>query len=309
MINENIKSARKAKGFTQEEMAIRLNVVRQTISKWEKGLSVPDADMLIKIAELLEVPVTELLGVSQNNMQQASCDTTIEELTKQLADLNEQLAMKKQEHELYQKAGKKRGLILMLCFLSMLIAMSVKNELVSILLVGGCVLAALVILYRNLALLTMTTSNEINMDVKIGSLKVTTIFNISILLATVAIIALDRAAIIQMSQADDRLLALLLVSVIMLFVGYMSPKLPYNRHTGLRLPWTVQDEDTWNLAHKILGYISLPLMLLYIAASFTIANIANFETITMIIILLWIGIPGFLSMIFWRKKYYGKLFF
>ena len=47
MLCENIKAIRKSKGLSQEELAIKLNVVRQTISKWEQGLSVPDADMLI----------------------------------------------------------------------------------------------------------------------------------------------------------------------------------------------------------------------------------------------------------------------
>src|SRR5699024_7961293 len=62
MLNENIKSIRKAKGLSQQELAIRLHVVRQTISKWEKGLSVPDADMLIALAEALETSVSALLG-------------------------------------------------------------------------------------------------------------------------------------------------------------------------------------------------------------------------------------------------------
>lgn len=39
MLNENIKYFRKLKGFTQEELAVRMNVVRQTVSKWEKGVS------------------------------------------------------------------------------------------------------------------------------------------------------------------------------------------------------------------------------------------------------------------------------
>ena len=62
MLNENIRSIRKSKGLSQEELAIRLNVVRQTISKWEQGLSVPDSDMLISISEELETPVSALLG-------------------------------------------------------------------------------------------------------------------------------------------------------------------------------------------------------------------------------------------------------
>ena len=62
MFNENLKTLRKQKGFSQEELASRLHVVRQTISKWEKNLSVPDADTLIRLAEILEVSVSELLG-------------------------------------------------------------------------------------------------------------------------------------------------------------------------------------------------------------------------------------------------------
>lgn len=62
MLNENIKTLRKAKGLSQEELSIKLNVVRQTVSKWEKEISVPDAGMLIKIADALDTTVNVLLG-------------------------------------------------------------------------------------------------------------------------------------------------------------------------------------------------------------------------------------------------------
>ena len=62
MLSQNIKTIRKSKGLSQEELAVKLNVVRQTISKWEQGLSVPDADMLILLSEALETPVSVLLG-------------------------------------------------------------------------------------------------------------------------------------------------------------------------------------------------------------------------------------------------------
>ena len=62
MLKENIKSIRKSRGLSQEELAIKLNVVRQTISKWEQGLSVPDSEMLVSISEVLETPVSILLG-------------------------------------------------------------------------------------------------------------------------------------------------------------------------------------------------------------------------------------------------------
>ena len=67
MLNENMKTIRKSKGLSQQELAVRLNIVRQTVSKWEQGLSVPDSDMLISISEVLEIPVSTLLG--ENVMQ------------------------------------------------------------------------------------------------------------------------------------------------------------------------------------------------------------------------------------------------
>lgn len=289
MISENIKNARKAKGISQEEMAAELNVVRQTVSKWEKGLSVPDADMLIRISDLLCVSVNDLLGIKLQN-------STVEGLAKELAQLNEQLAVRKQEENLRLRANKKRGLILQLSLIAMVIALSVKDELISIILIGGCFVAVLIILYQNLGLLTKITTT----DMKISTLKITTIFNLVILIFIILILWLDRAAIIEMSETDGRMFAMAIISVVILFGGFISPKLPFNRHTGLRLPWTVQDEDTWNVAHKIIGYISLPVVLLYLAMSFTVHN---FGAVTGIIMLLWIGIPGLLSCIFWKKKY------
>ena len=88
MFGENLKTLRKQKGFTQEELATRLHVVRQTISKWEKNLSVPDADTLIRLAEILEVSVSELLGAKIEN------ENTASDVAEQLSRINEQLAIK-----------------------------------------------------------------------------------------------------------------------------------------------------------------------------------------------------------------------
>ena len=89
MLGENIKILRKEKGYTQETLAERLNVVRQTISKWEKGISVPDAEMLNELSELFEVPVSKLLG-SNINEEEAENNSKMDEVAKQLAILNEQ---------------------------------------------------------------------------------------------------------------------------------------------------------------------------------------------------------------------------
>lgn len=91
MLNENIKAIRTSKGLSQEELAIRLNVVRQTISKWEQGLSVPDADMLISISEVFEMPVSTLLG---ETIVETKADD-LKAISEKLEVINLQLAHRK----------------------------------------------------------------------------------------------------------------------------------------------------------------------------------------------------------------------
>ena len=194
------------------------------------GLSVPDADVLIDMANLLGVSANQLLGLEEDNNRN-------ENLSMELARLKEQLEKQYQKEKLQLQVSRKRGFILALSFLTMVIAMSVKNDLVSIILVGGCMLTATAILYRNLSLFTSIKSDD------------------------------GRAGI------------------------------------GLRLPWTVQDEDTWNIAHRIWGYISIPVVLLYIACTCTIQD---FKAVSVAIMITWIGIPGGISYVHFHKKYHGK---
>ena len=91
MLKENIKAIRKSKGLSQEELAIKLNVVRQTISKWEQGLSVPDSDMLISISEVLETPVSTLLG---ETVIESKVDD-LKAISEKLEIINLQLAQRK----------------------------------------------------------------------------------------------------------------------------------------------------------------------------------------------------------------------
>lgn len=88
MLNENIKTIRKSKGLSQEELAVKLHVVRQTISKWEQGLSVPDADMLISISEALGTSVSTLLG--ENVVEKKVDDLKV--ISEKLEVINLQLA-------------------------------------------------------------------------------------------------------------------------------------------------------------------------------------------------------------------------
>ena len=88
MFSDNLKRIRKEKGFSQEQLAVKLNIVRQTVSKWEKGLSVPDADLLMKLAEVLDVTVDDLLG---KKIDIADDENKTDKLSLELAKLNERL--------------------------------------------------------------------------------------------------------------------------------------------------------------------------------------------------------------------------
>ena len=90
MLNENIKAIRRAKGLSQEELSIKLHVVRQTISKWEQGRSVPDSDMLLALSEALETPVSTLLG---ETVTEAKADD-LKAICEKLEIINLQLAQR-----------------------------------------------------------------------------------------------------------------------------------------------------------------------------------------------------------------------
>lgn len=91
MLSENIKAFRKSKGLSQQELAVKLNIVRQTVSKWEQGLSVPDADLLIALSQALETPVSTLLG---ETVMESEADR-LQAISEKLEVINLQLAQRK----------------------------------------------------------------------------------------------------------------------------------------------------------------------------------------------------------------------
>lgn len=112
MLNENIKNLRKSKGLSQEELAVKLNVVRQTVSKWENGLSVPDADMLIALSQVLDTPVSTLLGQA---LAPAESDD-LKAISEKLEVINLQLARKKTAERRFL-----RGLLMAVCILTVVL--------------------------------------------------------------------------------------------------------------------------------------------------------------------------------------------
>lgn len=112
MLNENIKNLRKSKGLSQKELAVKLNVVRQTVSKWENGLSVPDADMLIALSQVLDTPVSTLLG---QTLAPAESDD-LKAIFEKLEVINLQLARKKTAERRFL-----RGLLMAVCILTVVL--------------------------------------------------------------------------------------------------------------------------------------------------------------------------------------------
>lgn len=106
------------------------------------------------------------------------------------------------------------------------------------------------------------------------------------------------------SSLDPKTNEILLVglcSIFIMFFGNLAPKIPFNRYMGLRLPWTVRDEDTWRVAHRILGYVSFPIGIVMVVLSFFF----KVETIVVTGVLTWIIIPSIYSLVFYYKKIKG----
>ena len=293
MLSERIKTLRKKKGMSQEELALELHVVRQTISKWENALSVPDADQLIHLAKALEVSVNSLLGMEEKE------SLVYEDLVNELARVNEELAEICEQERLVKQANRIRGKILFLVIISLIYISVIKNELMQVVAVGVCIIVALCILYKNLAALTIVTTK----DLKLKALRTTTIFNMIVIGMCIAGSVITGTGMVKIGPAGEKFFAAFLVSAVLLFMGYISPKLPFTRHTGLRLPWTVADEETWNVAHRILGIVAIPIGVFYIGA---VPFVKDFEALTVGAVLMCVAVPGIISALFYYRKFHIK---
>lgn len=286
MLSENIRRFRKARSLRQEELAERVHVVRQTVSKWENGLSVPDAEQLRDLAAVLNVPVSALLDLTPEDSEA--------DLAGELARRNEELAELQRREALRRQVSGKRSAILAWSLAALLCALLAQG-LAAAVLVGGCLLAALWTLWRSLPLLTGTDQES-----DLAPLRLTTVFSAVFLVLGLGISALLGLGVLTLSQRQEELLAAALVACLMVFAGLISPRLPFNRHTGLRLPWTVADEGAWRAAHETLGVISLPAALLYLAC---VLAFPDGETVTLCAVAAWLGIPALRSYRVFRGKY------
>ncbi len=291
VIAENIRAARTKAGLSQEDVALRCHVVRQTVAKWEKGLSVPDADVLITLADALSVPVSQLLGISEIDPADHAA------LADELARANAALADAAAHRRLQEQANRVRGAMMLVCTAALLVSLRAGESTVGMIAVGAGMVLCLVLLWRNAGVLTHVTSP--GADVR--PIRMVTAFNICFISVVVLLAVLLGKGAVPLGEQAEKWLVTALASAAILFFGRMAPKLPFNRHTGLRLPWTVMDEETWNLAHRLLGVISLPTVLLYAAGNFIFSKP---ETPLLLAMAVYIGVPGVISgVFFWRKNH------
>lgn len=192
------------------------------------------------------------------------------------------------------KTAELRWMLLIFSLLGLLSAVFIPFPVLKLALLCALSAACLVILYRNMDSLTGYSEE----NPKNRTMKWITVFNGVLLLLCIGVVWLGENG--YLGNVSEEWLAVALVSVVMVVLGNLAPKIPFNRYTGLRLPWTVRDEDTWRLAHRILGYISFPLVFLYGALLLCGVEIG---TATGVVIFSWIIIPGGISFLFYRRKF------
>lgn len=200
--------------------------------------------------------------------------------------------------------NKSRVFINGLSILALLLALILRNDILSMVLVLVCLLSALAILYRNLAKLTNISED----NPKLRTVRCVTIFNVVVIVGIVVFAILLEKGVIYLTDKQGKFFFTTLLAVLMIGFGNIAPKLPFNRYTGLRLPWTVRDEETWIVAHRILGYISLPLGILGFVGSTIQMDFDLWIKVWFLApLFIWIGIPAVYSGIFYYRKFTGKL--
>lgn len=211
------------------------------------------------------------------------------DLAGELARRNEELAELQRREALRRRVSGKRSAILAWSLAALLCALLAPDGLPAAVLVSGCLVAAVLVLWRNLPLLTGTDQES-----DLAPLRLTTVFSAVFLVLGLGlgVSALLGLGVLTLSQRQEEFLAAALVACLMVFSGLISPRLPFNRHTGLRLPWTVADERAWRAAHETLGVLSLPAALLYLAC---VLAFPDGETVTLCAVAAWLGIPALRS--------------
>jgi uncharacterized membrane protein len=198
---------------------------------------------------------------------------------------------------------KVRGVIIVLPVLALALTVALKNEIISLVLISICMLTTIAVLYRHLDELT----NISNDNPKMKTLRLVTVFDAALFLLVIIVVFLISNGTLALSEDAEILFAAAIISAIIFVLGNVSPKIPFNKHTGLRLPWTVADEDTWIVAHRILGYTSFPIAICNIVGVVSTRTPNVRIALCVCAFLFWVSISCVFSYVFYWKKMHGKL--
>lgn len=181
----------------------------------------------------------------------------------------------------------------------LLLALIFGGELIPMLLIFVFTLVALVVLYKDIPNL----SNVSEDNPKAKTLRNATLFSIGSLVILIPIFVLFEKGVIQLTPQQEVFVLPIIFAALIIGFGNIAPKLPCNRYTGLRLPWTVYDEESWIIAHRLLGRLSLPCGILCFAG---VGSLERGAFISVTMALLWMGIPSVVSYIYFYRKWHPK---
>lgn len=184
-----------------------------------------------------------------------------------------------------------RVFFLVISLLIILLGISMKEGNGSVSIIGGLIVIALVVLDRNLPRVTKLSKE----NPKVKTMEKINRVSIGIIVLLTIYLTLSPTGL---ESNSKNVILIGLISIFMIGFGNIAPKIPFNRYIGLRLPWTIRDEETWRIAHKIVGYTAFPIAILMFISSFYFD--ANKVGATGV--LLWVLIPGLYSMCFYYKK-------
>ena len=194
---------------------------------------------------------------------------------------------------------KSRVIIGTCSFAILILSLVLDGELMSMLLILGFALIAVITLYKDLPNL----SNVSEENPKVKTLRGVTIFTISYAVVLVVIVILMEKNVIQLTPYQETIFLPLIIATLIIGFGNIAPKLPCNRYTGLRLPWTVCDEDSWIVAHRLLGHMALPCGILCFAG---VGSMEVSIRISVAMALIWMGVPAVVSYAHFYRKWHPK---
>ena len=183
-----------------------------------------------------------------------------------------------------------------LAFMSVSLLLPGEAGKLAVLVLGA--LALLAFLYRNMGELTQVEEE----NPKLGLLRQTVLFAVVFLALAVGAVWLSRTG--RVSSRGEEWMTAALVTGFLLYFGNIAPRLPFNRYVGFRLPWTITDEDTWIVCHRLISYLTLPAAVLYVGG--VLALPGRLVGVTGAALLVWGGIPAALSGLFFYRKFHPR---